>query len=124
VSAMEDGGGDVSRSINHDQSPLGEPRYPESRAATTIDIGSGSGSSVAAPIDLTLGDSGASGGNGVEAHAAVGEGSNNLKMCNTSKVWDGFELVYRIKNNKSVRTGSKCHWCKVTVRKMDPGPFG
>jgi hypothetical protein len=124
VSAMEDGGSDVSRSINHDLRLQGEPRHPKSHATATIDIGSGSGSSVAAPIDLTLGDSGAGGRNGVEAHAAVGEGSSNRKMCNTSKVWDDFELVYTIKNNKSVRTGIKFHLCKVTLRKMDPGPFG
>lgn len=82
MSAMEDGGGDVSRSINHDLRLLGEPRHLESRVAATIDIGSGSGSSAAAPINLTVGDSGAGGGNGVEAHAAADQGSSNRKMCN------------------------------------------
>lgn len=56
MSAMEDGGGDVSRSINHDLRLL---REPESHAAANIDLGSGRGSSAAAPIDLAVGDSSA-----------------------------------------------------------------
>jgi hypothetical protein len=106
-----DGGGDASRPINHDLRLL---REPKSHAAATIDLGSGSGSSVVAPIDLVDEDSGAR-GNGTEAPTVVGQGSSNHKRCNTSKVWDDFEPVYMIKNNKRIKTGGKCHWCKVTL---------
>ena len=95
---MEDGGGDISRSINHDLRLLGEPGVPESRATTTTDHASGSGSSAAVPIDLAVGESGA--GLGAEAPAEVGQGSSDRKRCNTSKVWDDFEPVYTIKNDK------------------------
>jgi hypothetical protein len=106
---MGDGGGDVSHSINHELMVLGEPRDPESRAAATINLGSGSGSSDAAPINLAIEDSSAGGGNGTEALAAVGHGSSDHKRSNTSKVWDDFEPVYTIKNGKRVRTDGKCH---------------
>jgi hypothetical protein len=55
---MGDDGGDMSRSINHDLRLLGEPGDPESRATATIDHGSGSGSTAAAPIALVVGESG------------------------------------------------------------------
>jgi hypothetical protein len=99
---MGGGGGDISRSINHDLRLL---REPESHAAANIDLGSGRGSSAAAPIDLAVGDSSAGEGNGTEAPAAIGQGSSDHKRCNTSKVWDDFEPVYTIKNGKRVRTG-------------------
>jgi hypothetical protein len=105
-------GGDVSRPINHDLRLL---REPKSHAAATIDLGSGSGSSVVAPIDIVDEDSGASGGSGTEAPIVVSQGSSDRKRCNTSKVWDDFEPVYTIKNNKRIKTGGKCHWCKVTL---------
>jgi hypothetical protein len=110
---MGDGSGDISRSTNHDVRLLGEPGDHESHATATFDHGSGSGSSAAAPIDLVVGESGA--GQGAEAPAEVGQGSSDCKRCNTSKVWDDFEPVYTIKNGKWVRTGGKCHWCKVTL---------
>jgi hypothetical protein len=104
---MGDGGGDISRSINHDLRLLEEPGVPESRATATTDHASGSGSSAAASIDLIVGESGA--GQGAEALTEVGQGSSDRKRCNTSKVWDDFDAVYTIKNGKRVRTGGKCH---------------
>jgi hypothetical protein len=104
---MGDSGGDISRSINHNLRLLGEPGVPKSRATATTDHASGSGSSAAAPIDLVVEESGA--GQGAEAPAEVGQGSSDCKRCNTSKVWDDFEPVYTIKNDKRVRTGGKCH---------------
>jgi hypothetical protein len=110
---MGDGGGDMSRSINHALRLLGEPGDPESCATATTDHGGGSGSTAAAPIDLAVEEPGD--GQCAEAPAAVGQGSSDRKRCNTSKVWDGFEPVYTIKNDMRVRTGGKCHWCKVTL---------
>jgi hypothetical protein len=80
VSVMGGGGGDVSRSINHELMVLGEHGDPESRGAATINLGSGIGiSSDAAPINLATGDSSTGRGNDIEAPAAVGHGSSNHK---------------------------------------------
>nr|XP_034606414.1 uncharacterized protein LOC117866334 [Setaria viridis] len=38
-------------------------------------------------------------------------GSKRTRSC-TSKVWDDFEPLYEVKNNKRVRTGAKCLHCK------------
>jgi hypothetical protein len=108
---MEEDDGDVSHSINHDLRLMGETRDDKDGHGDL-------GSSVAAPIDLAAGDP--DGGNGkggpeAAAAAAAAHSSCDHKRSNTSKVWTDFEPMYTIKDDKRVRYGGKCHWCKVTL---------
>jgi hypothetical protein len=118
---MEDDDGDVSHSINHDLRLMGETRDDEDGRGDL-------GSSVATPIDLIVEDP--SGGNGeggpeaVAAAAATAHGSRDHKRSNTSKVWVDFEPMYTIKDDKRVRYGGKCHWCKVTLSAMSSSGTG
>jgi hypothetical protein len=70
------------------------------------------GSSVA-PINLEEGAATNIGSGDANTSENV-DGKKHTRIC-TSKVWQDFEPLYKVVDDKRIRYGGKCHWCKCTL---------
>jgi hypothetical protein len=75
--------------------------------------------SSAAPIDLEE----AAATDNTVAPTSDGDVKKHKRVC-TSKVWRDFDLLYKTVDDKKIRYGGKCQWCKCTLSAVSSSGTG